>query len=217
VVRDRDWRPVRAGGPQPSTKAERKPVLDEITELGWPVFVKPARGGSSIGTSRAADAGELYEAVEAAREHDPKVIVEAAISGMEIECAVLEGLQGGPPDTSVPGQVRVAGGEQFYDFEAKYLDAATDMVIPAPVPGPAASEIRRLTAAAFEAVGCEGLARVDTFYTPDGQVIVNEINTMPGLTPGSGFPLMWEATGLPLPQLVDRILQTALRRPPGLR
>jgi D-alanine-D-alanine ligase len=217
VVRDRDWRPARAAEPRPSANAERKPVLDEITELGWPVFVKPARGGSSIGTSKAADVGELYEAVEAARRCDPKVIVEAAISGMEIECAVLEGIDGGPPDTSVPGQVRVNGGEDFYDFEAKYLDAATDMLIPAPVPDPAASEVRRLAAAAFEAVGCEGLARVDFFYTPDGQVIVNEINTMPGLTPGSGFPLMWEATGLPLPQLVDRILQTALRRPTGLR
>ncbi len=217
VVRDRDWRPDRAAGPRPSATAERKPVLDEITELGWPVFVKPARGGSSIGTSMAADVGELHAAIEVAREHDPKVIVEAAISGMEIECAVLEGLADGPPDTSVPGQVRVGGGEQFYDFEAKYLDASTDMVIPAPVPEAAASEVRRLAAAAFEAVGCEGLARVDCFYTPDGQVIVNEINTMPGLTPGSGFPLMWEATGLPLPQLVDRIVQTALRRPPGLR
>lgn len=220
VVRDRDWRPARAvssSEPQPSATAERKPVLDEITELGWPVFVKPARGGSSIGTSKAADIGELHAAVEAAREHDPKVIVEAAIAGMEIECAVLEGLDGGPPDTSVPGQVRVNGGEEFYDFEAKYLDAATDMLIPAPIPDSAASEVRRLAAAAFEAVGCEGLARVDFFYTPDGQVIVNEINTMPGVTPGSGFPLMWEATGLPLPQLVDRILQTALRRPTGLR
>ena len=220
VVRDRDWRPARAlssSEPRPPAMAERKPVLDEITELGWPLFVKPARGGSSIGTSKAADIGELYEAIDNAREHDPKVIVEAAIAGMEIECAVLEGLDGGPPDTSVPGQVRVNGGEAFYDFQAKYLDAATDMVIPAPVPDAAASEVRRLSAAAFEAVGCEGLARVDCFYTPDGQVVVNEINTMPGVTSGSGFPLMWEATGLPLPQLVDRILQTALRRPEGLR
>jgi D-alanine-D-alanine ligase len=111
----------------------------------------------------------------------------------------------------------VNGGEEFYDFEAKYLDQSTDMVIPAPIPEPAAREVRRLAAAAFDAVGCEGLARVDFFFTPDGQVIVNEINTMPGVTPGSGFPLMWEATGLPLPQLVDRILQTAIRKPAGLR
>jgi D-alanine--D-alanine ligase len=220
VVRDRDWQPARAvssSEPRPSATAERKPVLDEITELGWPVFVKPARGGSSIGTSKAAGIGQLYEAVEVAREHDPKVIVESAIGGMEIECAVLEGLDGGPPDTSVPGQVQVNGGEEFYDFQAKYLDQSTDMVIPAPIPEPAAREVRRLAAAAFDAVGCEGLARVDFFYTPDGQVIVNEINTMPGVTPGSGFPLMWEATGLPLPQLVDRILQTAIRKPAGLR
>ncbi len=109
------------------------------------------------------------------------------------------------------------GGQEFYDFEAKYLDAATDMAIPAPIPAADTREIRRLAAAAFDAVSCEGLARVDFFYTPDGQVILNEINTLPGLTPGSGFPLMWEATGLPLPQLVDRMLQTALRRPLGLR
>jgi D-alanine--D-alanine ligase len=176
-----------------------------------------ARGGSSIGASKASGTAELHEAIEAARQHDPKVIVEAVIDGVEVECGVLEGVDGGPPDTSVPGQIRVSGGQEFYDFEAKYLDAATDVVTPAPIPQVRADQIRQLAAAAFEAMSCEGLARVDFFYTPDGQVIVNEINTMPGMTPGSGFPLMWEATGLPLPQLVDRILRTALRRPLGLR
>ncbi|MGE5288768.1 MAG: D-alanine--D-alanine ligase family protein [Micromonosporaceae bacterium] len=215
VVHDRDWRPPAASAGQ-SAAIQRKKVLDEIAELGWPVFVKPARGGSSIGTSKAGDMAELHEAIEVAREHDPKVIVEAAMSGLEIECAVLEGIDGGPPETSVPGQIRVNGGEEFYDFEAKYLDEATEMVIPAPIPEEHSREIRRLAAAAFDALSCEGLARVDFFYLPGGQIIVNEINTMPGLTPGSGFPLMWEATGLPLPQLVDRIIQTALRRPAGL-
>ena len=216
VVHDRDWRPPAASAGQ-SAAIQRKKVLDEIAELGWPVFVKPARGGSSIGTSKAGDMAELHEAIEAAREHDPKVIVEAAISGLEIECAVLEGIEGGPPETSVPGQIQVNGGEDFYDFEAKYLDAATEMAIPAPIPEEHSREIRRLAAAAFDALSCEGLARVDFFYLPGGQIVVNEINTMPGLTPGSGFPLMWEATGLPLPQLVDRIIQTAMRRPAGLR
>ncbi len=216
VVRDRDWRPPDASGGQ-SAAIQRKAVLDEISELGWPVFVKPARGGSSIGTSKAAGMAELHEAIEEAREHDPKVLVEAAVSGLEIECAVLEGLDGRPPDTSVPGQIRVNGGQEFYDFEAKYLDEATDMVIPAPIPAEHSREIRQLAAAAFDALSCEGLARVDFFYPPDGRIIVNEINTMPGLTPGSGFPLMWAATGMPLTQLVDRILQTALRRPTGLR
>lgn len=216
VVHDRDWRPAPSASPGPSPAVQRKRVLDDIAELGWPLFVKPARGGSSIGTAKVSDIAELHEAIEAAREHDPKVIVEAAISGMEIECGVLEALDGGPPDTSVPGQIRVNGGQEFYDFEAKYLDSATDMAIPAPIPAEDAREVRRLAGAAFESLSCEGLARVDFFYTQGRKILVNEINTMPGLTPGSGFPLMWEATGLPLPQLIDRILQTALRRPLGL-
>jgi D-alanine-D-alanine ligase len=208
VVRDRDWRLV----------SERKRVLDEIAELlGWPVFVKPARGGSSIGITRVTDSDGLEESIEAAREHDPKVLVEAAVDGMEVECAVLEGLDGGPPEASVPGQVVVDPGSVFYDFEAKYLASATTMRIPAPVPSDAAAEIRRLACAAFDAISCEGLARVDFFYTPTGKVLVNEINTMPGMTPASGFPMMWAASGLPLPQLVDRIIQTALRKRPGLR
>ena len=104
---------------------ERKRVLDDISELGWPVFVKPARGGSSVGTSKASDMAGLERAIEVAREHDPKVLVETAIDGMEIECAVLEGTDGGPPEASVPGQVMVGGGAGFYDFEAKYLAAGT--------------------------------------------------------------------------------------------
>jgi D-alanine-D-alanine ligase len=207
VVRDRDWRAV----------AERKRILDEIAELGWPVFVKPARGGSSIGITRVSVLDDVEPAIEAARAHDPKVLVEAAVDGIEVECAVLEGLDGGPPEASVPGQVIVDPSSDFYDFEAKYLASATTMRIPAPVPVEAASEIRRMACAAFDAISCEGLARVDFFYTPAGQVLVNEINTMPGMTPASGFPMMWAASGLPLPQLVDRIIQTALRKRPGLR
>jgi D-alanine-D-alanine ligase len=212
VVRDRDWTGT-AGAPG----QERKRVLDEIAELGWPVFVKPARGGSSVGTSKAHDLAELERAIELAREHDPKVLVEAAIDGPEIECAVLEGVDGGPPDASLPGQVMVGGGADFYDFRAKYLADGTHMVIPAPIPEAAIAEVRRLACLAFDAISCEGLARVDFFYTPDGRVVVNEINTMPGMTPASGFPKMWEATGLPLPALMDRIIETALRKRPGLR
>jgi len=207
VVRDRDWRVI----------GERKRVLDEIAELGWPVFVKPARGGSSIGITRVGVFDELEAAIEVARAHDPKVLVEAAVDGIEVECAVLEGLDGGPPEASVPGQVVVDPGSSFYDYEAKYLASATTMRIPAPVRVEAASEIRRLACAAFDAISCEGLARVDFFYTPGGQILVNEINTMPGMTPASGFPMMWAASGLPLRQLVDRIIQTALRKRPGLR
>jgi D-alanine-D-alanine ligase len=211
VVRDRDWR-LGVG-----EFGERKRVLDEIAELGWPVFVKPARGGSSIGISRVTGLDDLESAIEATRVHDPKVLVEAAVDGIEVECAVLEGLEGGPPEASVPGQVLVDPGSSFYDFEAKYLASATTMRIPAPVPEQAVAEIRRLACAAFDAISCEGLARVDFFYTPTGKVLVNEINTMPGMTPASGFPMMWAASGLPLPQLVDRIIQTALRKRPGLR
>ncbi|HEX4255311.1 MAG TPA: D-alanine--D-alanine ligase A, partial [Streptosporangiaceae bacterium] len=127
------------------------------------------------------------------------------------------GVDGGPPDASLPGEVVVADGADFYDFEAKYLADQTDMVIPARIPDPAIAETRRLAAAAFDAISCEGLARVDFFYTPGGQILINEINTMPGMTPASGFPKMWEATGLPLPQLMDRIIATALQKRPGLR
>jgi D-alanine-D-alanine ligase len=218
VVRERDW-PASQAGDQAAgaVSVEAKRVLDEIAELGWPLFVKPARGGSSIGTSKAHDMAQLKEAIANARAYDPKVLVEAAIDGVEVEVSVLEGTDGSPPDTSVPGQLLINGGEEFYDFEAKYLDSASEIAIPAPIPDGAAAEVRRLAAAAFDAVSCEGLARVDFFYTADGQIVLNEINTMPGLSPTSGFQKMWDATGVPFPQLVDRVLQTALRKRSGLR
>jgi D-alanine-D-alanine ligase len=224
VVADRDWGPAACGQQASAQQAsarqaseERKRVLDAIAELGWPVFVKPARGGSSIGTSRARDEAELERAIETAREHDPKVLVEAAIEGMEIECAVLEGVDGGPPEASLPAQVLIGGGAEFYDFRAKYLEADTGVAIPPPIPDEHVARIRQLACAAFDAISCEGLARVDFFYTPGGQILLNEINTMPGMTHASAFPMMWEASGLPLPQLVDRIIQTALRKRKGLR
>ncbi len=218
VVRDRDWQPGLAGaGLEPPAAAERKRVLDAIAELGWPVFVKPARGGSSIGTSRATDLAGLHGAIDTARRYDRKVLVEQAIAGREVECAVLESAHGGPPDTSMPGQLMVDGGEEFFDFEAKYLDDANGMIIPAPIPAEHLEEVRRLAAAAFEAVSCEGLARVDFFYTPGGQILLNEINTIPGMTAASYFPKMWAASGLTLPELIDRLLTTALRKQPGLR
>jgi D-alanine-D-alanine ligase len=210
VVRDRDWPPGAA-------ETERKLILDAIGELGWPLFVKPARGGSSIGTSRADDLAGLYESIETARRYDRKVLVEQAVPGREIECAVLEGLDGAPPDTSMPGQLMVDGGEEFFDFEAKYLDDANGMVIPAPIPADHLEEVRRLAAAAFEAVSCEGLARVDFFYTPDGEIVLNEINTMPGMTAASYFPKMWAASGFSLRELIDRLIATALSKSPGLR
>jgi len=206
VVRDRDW------GAAPSS-LERKRVFDEVTELGWPVFVKPARGGSSIGTSRVDSADGLEAAIEEARRYDKKVLVEAAITGAEIECAVLEGVDGAPPEASVPGMIVVDPHTTWYDFEAKYLAAESRMEIPAPIPAEAAQRVRALACTAFDAIGCEGLARVDFFCTPSGEVVVNEINTMPGMTPSSGFPMMWAASGLPLPELIDRIITTALAKP----
>ncbi|MGH3277601.1 MAG: D-alanine--D-alanine ligase family protein [Trebonia sp.] len=206
VVRDRDW------GASLSS-LERKRVFDDVAELGWPVFVKPARGGSSIGTSRVDSAGGLEAAMGEARRYDKKVLVEAAIAGAEIECAVLEGIDGGSPEASVPGMIVVDPHAAWYDFEAKYLAAESRMEIPAPIPDSAAARVRALACAAFNAIGCEGLARVDFFCTPSGEVLVNEINTMPGMTPSSGFPMMWAATGLPLPQLIDRIITTALAKP----
>ena len=240
VVRERDWvlptgpdgasagglRAGELGTGEPGTgeaavgespPPERKRVLDAIAELGWPVFVKPARGGSSIGTSKASDMGELHESIALARRFDHKVIVEAAIDGTEIEVGVLEGAPGQSPDTSLPGQMLIDGADEFHTFGIKYLDPVDRMAIPARIPAAAIDEIRRLAAEAFDAVSCEGLARVDFFYTTDGRVLLNEINTLPGLTPTSYFQKLWEASGLPFGQLLDRVLQTALAKRPGLR
>jgi D-alanine-D-alanine ligase len=211
VVHARDW---PAGSPP--TAAQRR-VAGDLEALGWPLFVKPARGGSSLGTSKAANPDELASAIALARQFDPKILVEAAVTAREIEVAVLEGLDGEPPDTSLPGELRIEGGEEFYDFEAKYLDSTNEMLIPAPI-GPAAiAKIRELAGAVFTAVSAEGLARVDFFYLPDGQILVNEINTFPGMSPTSYFQKMWEATGMPFPHLIDRLLETALARGTGLR
>jgi D-alanine-D-alanine ligase len=181
--------------------------------------VKPARAGSSVGISRVDDPAELRAAIEAAREHDPKVVVEQGIAGREIECGVLEGRGADEPRTSLPGEIAVAPGEHtFYDFEAKYVDgAAAQLSCPAELPDEAVAEVRRLAAAAFDAVGAEGLSRVDFFYTPDGRWIINEINTMPGFTPISMYPQMWAKSGMQYPELIDELIWLALNRRVGLR
>jgi D-alanine-D-alanine ligase len=196
---------------------ERDPravVLRLAGTLGLPVFVKPARGGSSIGISKVTDAADLPEAVEVARRYDPKVVVEAMLPGREIECGVLEGPDG--PEASLPSEIHVDDDHAFYDFEAKYLDQGTSFDIPAALTGAETAQVQQLACRAFDALGCEGLARVDFFLTADG-IVINEVNTMPGFTPASMFPRMWAATGVDYPTLVDRLLTSALTRRQGLR
>ena len=187
--------------------------------LQFPVFVKPARAGSSMGITRVAEAAGLREAIETARQHDPKVVVEAGITGREIEVAVLQGRGNADPRTSQPGEVAVRdGGHDWYDFEAKYVDgAAADLSCPADLPDGVTSRVRELAGLAFDAVGAEGLSRVDFFYTPDGELVINEINTMPGFTPISMYPQMWAKSGLPYTELIDELITLALERPTGLR
>jgi D-alanine-D-alanine ligase len=182
------------------------------------LFVKPARGGSSIGIGKAHDASELDDCLAEAHRHDPKALVEvAAEGGREVECGVLQSLDG-EPETTMPAEIRIGGDHEFYDFEAKYLpEEHTELDIPAKLPDDVASELRALAARAFEAVGCEGLARVDFFVMPDGSLVVNEINTMPGFTPTSMYPRMWDASGVSYPELVDRLIALALQRDTGLR
>ncbi|HYK32798.1 MAG TPA: D-alanine--D-alanine ligase family protein [Streptosporangiaceae bacterium] len=217
VVHERDWplSAVSSTTGQPSQAQQR--VAEQIEALGWPLFIKPARGGSSLGTTKANDPGELAQAITLAREYDPKVLVETAITAREVEVAVLQGMNGAPPDTSMPGELRLDGGEEFYDFEAKYLDASSEMLIPAPIPAKDSDRIREMAAIAFDAVSAEGLARVDFFYQPDGQILINEINTFPGMSPTSYFQKMWEASGVSFPEIIDRLLRMALARKPGLR
>ncbi|SEP70661.1 D-alanine--D-alanine ligase family protein [Arthrobacter sp. OV608] len=207
AVTDRQWR------------KDAESVRKQVDRLGFPVFVKPARAGSSMGISKVDSLDELDAAIEEARLHDLKLVIEAGIVGREIECAVLEGRGTDAPRTSMPGEISVAGGtHEFYDFNAKYVeDDAAALSCPADLPEDAITRVRELSAAAFDAVGAEGLSRVDFFYTPDGQLIINEINTMPGFTPKSMYPQMWAASGLGYADLIDELIHLALNRKTGLR
>jgi D-alanine-D-alanine ligase len=192
---------------------------EERERLGLPVFVKPARGGSSIGVNRVASWDALDAAVADARRHDPKVIVESAINGRELECGVLE-MPDGAVEASTLGEIRVAGvrgrEDSFYDFETKYLDDAAELDVPAKVDDEIAHEVRQLAIRAFKAIDCQGLARVDFFLTEDGPVI-NEINTMPGFTTISMYPRMWAASGIDYRSLLATMVETAVARGTGLR
>ncbi|HWU11792.1 MAG TPA: D-alanine--D-alanine ligase family protein [Streptomyces sp.] len=206
VVRPREWESDRP--------AARKRIMEFAAEHGWPLFVKPARGGSSVGITKVDDAAGLDEAIDEARRHDPKFIVESLLRGREIECGVLEFEDG--PRASVPAEIPPVTAHDFYDFEAKYIDSAAGLV-PAPLTDEQTAEVRRLAVEAFEAASCEGLVRADFFLTEDGTFVINEINTMPGFTPISMFPRMWQASGVEYPELVDRLITSALNRSTGLR
>jgi len=206
VIRPREWQSDPAG------------VLARISGFasgyGWPLFVKPARAGSSIGITRVDGREGLEDAIAEAHRHDAKILVEALVRGREIECGVLEFPDG--PRASVPAEIPAPTAQAYYDFEAKYLES-TPGVVPAALTESQTGEVRRLAVKAFEATSCEGLVRADFFLTEEGQFVINEINTMPGFTPVSMYPQMWQASGIGYGDLVDRLLQAALRRSTGLR
>ncbi len=201
---------VLTAGESPETRR------GEIEALGLPVFVKPARAGSSMGISRV-DAWEgLDAAIADAVKHDPKVLIEAAVQGREIETAVLGARSG--VQASPPGEIVTGGDHTFYDFEAKYLDEShVQLQCPADIPADVAARVQDVAVKAFAAVSAEGIARVDVFLGQDGTITVNEINTMPGFTPTSMYPRMWASAGVTYPELIEELLQAALSRPVGLR
>ena len=188
-------------------------------DLEFPVYVKPARGGSSMGITRVATPAGLRAAIEFAQGFDPKVVVEQGLVGVrEVELAVL-GQTDGPPRVSVAGEVQVHTEEAFYDFEAKYTSSEDEvsLVIPADVSPRLLRRLQKVATQTFTAMGCEGLARVDLFVTADDEVWVNELNTMPGFTRISMYPSLWQASGVPYPDLLAELIQLALDRPLGLR
>lgn len=187
----------------------------EVSTMGFPAFIKPARAGSSRGISRVTSLADVPEALAAARAVDPRVLVERAIiNAREIECGVLQ-MPDGSVRTSVCAEIVVHPDFDFYDFDAKYVSDGADLKVPASFEQEV--EVREFAQRTFLALGAEGLARVDFFVDAAGGVIVNEINTMPGFTQISMYPRMWEATGIPYAELVDTLVRSALARPQGLR
>jgi D-alanine-D-alanine ligase len=197
VVPERDWR------------ADPDRVAAEVEgRLAYPVFTKPARLGSSIGISKVKIPDGLAAGLADAFAHDTKALVEQGVVARELECGVLGN---DAPEASVVGEV--IPGHEFYDFEAKYLDESLKLEIPAPVPGAVRDRVRELSLRAFQALDCEGFARVDFFYEEaTGRVLLNEVNTIPGFTPKSMFPMLWAASGLSYPDLVARLVDLAVER-----
>jgi D-alanine-D-alanine ligase len=180
---------------------------DRCANIGLPLWVKPSRLGSSVGISRVETLDALGAAVDQARRHDPRVIVEASALGREVECSLLgnEDVEASPP-----GELVVHG--QWYDYERKYGEGGMELLVPAPIPDDQRERLRELAISAFRLGGCSGLARCDFFVEPDGKVLVNEINTMPGFTETSVYAKLWEAAGLAYPELCERLVQLALER-----
>src|SRR6476469_4098361 len=202
------WAVLRPGVPTLSAT--------ERARLGLPVFVKPARAGSSLGVSRVDSWADLDAAIDHARRTDPKVLVEAAVLGREIECGVLEYPEG-RVEASPTAEIHLGGDHTFYDFDAKYLEDVATFDIPADLPAATAARIADLSRRAFAALDAQGLARVDFFLRPDGEVVINEVNTLPGFTPISMYPRMWAAGGVSYPELISVLIRTALARGTGLR
>jgi D-alanine-D-alanine ligase len=179
--------------------------------FGYPVFVKPARLGSSVGITKVASEEELGPAVELARRHDEKVLVEEFVDGVEVECSVLGNRE---PIASLPGEIVSHGfsGADWYDYSAKYDEGGMDLIIPPRIPEEAIERVQQISIDAFIASDCEGMARADCFYTNDGEVLVNELNTIPGFTATSVYAKLFEASGVPYQELLDRLIQLALER-----
>lgn len=180
------------------------------SNLTFPLFVKPARSGSSRGTTKVKQKSDLASAVEHALSFDTKVIIEQAVVGKEIECAVLQ--SDGKITASEVGQISISSKFEFYDFQAKYLDNSMELIVPADLPAGVQSKIQQAAITAFNAAGCEGLARVDFFYSTQGQIIINEINTMPGFTPTSVYPKLIEKNGINYQELITKLITTAQTR-----
>ncbi len=202
VVRASEWAKDKAS------------IQKQADLLGYPVFVKPARGGSSRGTTKVKSAAEFVAAIEEAHRFDPKAMVEQEIRGKEIECAVLE--IDGVAKASLVGQIKIDPKYDFYNFEAKYLDSATTIELPASIDQKISDQIRAKAVEAFVSLGCSGLARVDFFLTDNNEVIINELNTMPGFTATSVFPKMWAATGVGYTDVITHLLNAALTRNNGV-
>ena len=180
------------------------------SNLIFPLFVKPARSGSSRGTTKVKQKSDLASAVEHALSFDTKVIIEQAVAGKEIECAVLQA--DGKITASEVGQISISSKFEFYDFQAKYLDNSMELIVPADLPAGVQSKIQQAAITAFNAAGCEGLARVDFFYSTQGEIIINEINTMPGFTPTSVYPKLIEKNGINYQELITKLITTAQTR-----